>query len=63
MSPLLWTCRSTGELARVLTEEGYMISADTVGRLLAELGYSFQANLKTLEEGARNPDRIDNFST
>ena len=38
MTPLLGTCRSTGELARALSEEGYEISADTVGRLLPDLG-------------------------
>jgi hypothetical protein len=61
MTPLLWTCRSTGELARALSKEGYTISADTVGRLLAELDYSLQANLKTLEEGAGHPDRDHQF--
>jgi hypothetical protein len=62
MTPLLWTCRSTGQLARALGEEGCVISADTVGRLLAaELGYSLQANLKTLEEGAAHPDRDRQF--
>jgi hypothetical protein len=61
MTPLLWTCRSTGELARALSEEGYAISADTVGRLLPDLGYSLQANLKTLEAGAGHPDRDRQF--
>jgi transposase len=61
MTPLLWTCRSTGELARALSAEGHGISADTVGRLLAEQGYSLQANLKTLEEGAGHPDRDGQF--
>jgi len=61
MTPLLWTCRSTGELARALSGEGYAISADTVGRLLPDLGYSLQANLKTLEEGAGHPDRDRQF--
>jgi hypothetical protein len=61
MTPLLWTCHSTGELARTLSAEGYALSADTVGRLLGELGYSLQANLKTLEEGAGHPDRDRQF--
>lgn len=61
MTPLLWTNRSTGELARVLSEEGYAISADTVGRWLAGAGYSLQANLKTLEEGVRHSDRDRQF--
>ena len=61
MSPLLWTCQSTPQLAEVLTREGNPISPDTVGRLLAEMGYSLQANLKTLEEGANHPDRDEQF--
>ena len=61
MSPLLWTCQSTGALAEALSKEGSAISADTVGRLLASLGYSLQANLKTLEEGTAHPDRDQQF--
>ena len=61
MSPLLWTCKSTRELADSLSKDGYPISADTVGRLLAEIGYSLQANMKTLEEGAAHPDRDQQF--
>jgi hypothetical protein len=61
MSPLLWTCQSTRQLAEALSQEGNRISADTVGRLLAEMGYSLQANLKTLEEGANHPDRDRQF--
>jgi len=61
MSPLLWTCQSTQQLATVLSKKGNPISADTVGRLLAEMGYSLQANLKTLEEGANHLDRDRQF--
>ncbi len=61
MSPLLWTCKSTTELAGALSKEGYPVSHDTVGRLLTEIGYSLQANLKTLEEGAAHPDRDRQF--
>lgn len=61
MSPLLWTCQSTPQLAAILSPEGNSISPDTVGRLLAEMGYSLQANLKTLEEGANHPDRDKQF--
>jgi transposase len=61
MSPLLWTCQSTQQLAAVLSQERNPISPDTVGRLLAEMGYSLQANLKTLEEGANHPDRDEQF--
>jgi hypothetical protein len=61
MSPLLWTCDSTTQLAGALSREGYPISADTVGRLLADMGYSLQANLKNLAEGATHPDRDQQF--
>ena len=61
MSPLLWTCKSTGALAEALSKEGSAISADTVGRLLASIGYSLQANMKTLEEGTAHPDRDQQF--
>ncbi len=61
MSPLLWTCQSTQQLATILSKEGNPISPDTIGRLLAEMGYSLQANLKTLEEGANHPDRDEQF--
>ena len=61
MSPLLWTCQSTSQLAETLSQEGNPISPDTVGRLLSEMGYSLQANLKTLEEGANHPDRDEQF--
>lgn len=57
MSPLLWTCDSTTELAKALMREGYTISADTVGRLLANMDYSLQANMKSLDEGGNHPDR------
>ncbi len=61
MSPLLWTAKSTRELAEVLSKEGHPISADTVGRYLKEMGYSLQANLKTLEDGSDHPDRDRQF--
>ena len=61
MSPLLWTCESTTHLAQALSREGNPISPDTVGRLLADLGYSLQANLKSLADGADHPDRDRQF--
>jgi hypothetical protein len=61
MSPLLWTSKSTRELAKVLSKKGYQVSHDTVGRLLKEVGYSLQANIKTLEGGAFHPDRDRQF--
>ena len=56
MSPLRWTCKSTGQLARALTEAGHPVSADVVGDLLHEAGYSLQSNVKT-REGRQHPDR------
>lgn len=60
MSPLLWTCKSTRNLAETLTALGHEISHQTVGRLLGELGYSLQVNRKT-EEGKDHPDRNAQF--
>jgi len=59
-SPLRWTCKSTRQLARTLTGRGYEVSYRVVGELLRELGYSLQANAKTLE-GRSQPDRNAQF--
>jgi transposase len=58
--PLLWTSKSTRHLAEELVELGHQVSHDTVGRLLEEIGYSLQANRKTLE-GKDHPDRDAQF--
>jgi transposase len=60
MSPLRWTCKSTRQLSRILTEAGHPISHKVVAELLKEQGYSLQANRKTLE-GGDHPDRDDQF--
>src|SRR5918992_758612 len=60
MSPLRWTCKSTRQLAAALQHQGYAISHPTVASLLHELGYSLQANAKTLE-GTSHPDRDQQF--
>jgi len=59
-SPLLWTCKSTRKLAAELREEGHTASHMTVARMLSGMGYSLQANRKTLE-GADHPDRDAQF--
>jgi hypothetical protein len=59
-SPLLWTCKSTTELADELTREGHPVSPSTVGRLLRAAGYSLQSNRKT-KEGGGHPDRNAQF--
>jgi hypothetical protein len=60
MSPLRWTCKSTGQLALALTRGGHPVSADTVGTMLRESGYRLQANVKT-REGRQHPDRDAQF--
>src|SRR5450755_1101087 len=60
MSPLRWTTKSTRNLAAELTRQGHRISADTVGDLLREEGFSLQGNAKTIE-GQRHPDRDAQF--
>jgi Rhodopirellula transposase DDE domain len=59
-SPLRWTTKSLRVLADDLTAGGHRASADTVGDLLHEMGFSLQANAKTLE-GSQNPDRDAQF--
>jgi DDE family transposase len=60
MSPLRWTAKSTRVLAGELTRQGHRVSADTVGDLLREEGFSLQGNAKTVE-GKRHPDRDAQF--
>jgi transposase len=60
MSPLRWTTKSTRTLADELTRAGHTVSADTVGDLLREEGFSLQGNAKTIE-GAQHPDRDAQF--
>ena len=59
-SPLLWTCKSTRNLADALTEKGHDVSHQTVARLLQEMDYNLQVNRKT-KEGASHPDRNAQF--
>ena len=59
-SPLLWTSKSTRNLADALVGLGHHISHDTVARLLENMDYSLQANRKT-REGKDHPDRDAQF--
>ncbi len=59
-SPLRWTCKSVRQLAAELQKQGYRIGRQKVAELLAELGYSLQANCKT-REGTAHPDRNAQF--
>jgi len=60
-SPLRWTCKSTRQLAITLQAQGHTVGRQKVADLLAELGYSLQANRKT-KEGTDNPDRDAQFN-
>jgi transposase len=60
MSPLRWTCKSTRQLADALAQRGLAVSHRVVGGMLHYLGYSLQANAKTLE-GKQHPDRDAQF--
>jgi transposase len=59
-SPLRWTCKSTRQLAAELQRQGHQVSHVTVAELLHELGYSLQANSKTIE-GTTHPERNAQF--
>ncbi len=61
MSSLLWSSKSTKKLAEALKEKGYNISHTSVGTLLRELGYTLQANQKSLE-GNQHVDRDAQFA-
>jgi len=61
MAPLLWTAKSLRKLAGELQACGHSIGHNVVAKLLRELGYSLQANRKTLE-GTSHPDRDAQFN-
>jgi len=60
MRLLKWTSKSTYKIRDYLQGRGYEISEDTVCRLLKEIGYSLQGNVKT-KEGRNHPDRDAQF--
>jgi hypothetical protein len=60
-SVLMWTCISTRNLSEALKKKGYNVSYKIVGRLLAELGYSLQSNVKSFEATSQHPDRNEQF--
>jgi transposase len=59
-SALLWTCKSVRRLADELKKMGHETSHRMVAELLNEMGYSLQANRKTME-GGTHPDRDAQF--
>jgi hypothetical protein len=60
-SPLRWTSKSLRNSAEELKNMGHNVTHSRVADMLHMLGYSLQANRKTIE-GASHPDR-DNSST
>jgi transposase len=59
-SPLRWTCKSLRNLAGELRNMGHEISHARVADVLHMLGYSLQANKKTIEV-TEHPDRYKQF--
>jgi len=59
-NPLRWTIKSTYQLAEALRVQGFQVSATSVRRMLASMGYSLQGNRKT-REGKQHPDRDGQF--
>ena len=57
---LRWTAKSTRKLATELGRQGYQIGDRKVAQFLHQMGYSLQANAKTLE-GKQHPDRNAQF--
>jgi transposase len=60
-SPLRWTSKSTRKLAEELKKMGHKVSHSRVADMLHVLGYSLQANKKTIE-GTSHPDRDQQFN-
>ena len=60
MSALVWTTKSTRNLAGVLTETGHPVSEKTVARMLRGMGFSLQGNVKVIE-GRQHEDRDAQF--
>jgi hypothetical protein len=59
-SALRWTCKSVRKLAGELNRMGHKTSHRMVAELLKTMGYSLQANRKTIE-GSAHPDRDAQF--
>ena len=59
-TPLRWTCKSVRRLSAELKRRGHRASHRMVAEILHQLGYSLQANAKTIE-GTSHPDRNAQF--
>jgi len=60
MSPLVWTTKSTRNLADALSARGHAVSDRTVARMLRERGFSLHGNAKVVE-GTQHEDRDAQF--
>ncbi len=60
MRPLLWVSKSHAKLAATLRLMGHRVCANTVGKLLRQLGFRRQTNRKA-EEGGSHADRDAQF--
>src|SRR6266536_2397503 len=60
MSLLVWTTKSTRNLAGALTKAGHPVSDRTVARMLQDMGFSLQGNAKVIE-GNQHGDRDAQF--
>ncbi len=60
MSLLVWTTKSTKNLAAALTSSDHPVSDRTVARMLQGLGFSLQGNAKVIE-GRQHEDRDAQF--
>lgn len=60
MSLLKWTGKSTRKIADEMLNLGHCMSAMSVCRMLKQMGYSLQANVKA-KEGKEHPDRDAQF--
>jgi Rhodopirellula transposase DDE domain len=58
--PLRWVSKSLAKLAEALRAMGHQVSPQTVGRLLRQLKFSRQGNIKA-DEGRQHPDRDAQF--
>jgi hypothetical protein len=60
MSALVWTTKSTRNLAAALTAAGHPVSDRSVARMLASLGFSLQGNTQ-VTQGSQHADRDAQF--
>jgi transposase len=60
MSLLVWTTKSTRNLAGALTKTGHPVSDRTVAKMLQDMGFSLQGNAKVIE-GKQHADRDAQF--